>query len=98
MNLTIKQKHVLNIIEANPGVQNDDMKLLEAVWLYEGWDQTKSLYWNLSRVTHPETISRCRRLLHEKGHITYTKEVEQKRYDLYIEMTNDYGERVMVQL
>ena len=93
--LSKQQEHVLSIIKANPGVQNDDMKLLEAVWLQEGWDEGKSLFWNLSRVTHPETISRCRRLLHERGHITYNKIIEQERYNQFIEITNEYGERVM---
>ena len=96
--LTAKQQHIKNVIDANPGVQDDEMKLLEAVWLVEGWDQTKSLYWNLTRVTHPETISRCRRFLHEKGYITYSKKAEEKRYTTYIEMTNEYGERVMINL
>ena len=98
MKLTAKEQHVFNIIEANPGVQNDDMKLLEAVWRAEGWEDGKSLFWNLTRVTHPETISRSRRRLHEKGYITYTKDVEQKRYEQFMEMTNEYGERVMVSL
>ena len=96
--LTVKQQHILDVIEANPGIQNDEMKLLEAVWLAEGWDQSKSLSFNLIRVTHPETISRCRRLLHEKEYITYSEKSDKKRYKTYIEMTNEYGERVMVNL
>jgi len=93
--LTKKQELVLTVIEGNPGVQDDEMKLLEAVWRYENWDDTKSLYWNLTRVTHPETISRARRFLHEHGRIKYSDEADTRRYTQYIEMTNEYGERVM---
>lgn len=72
MNITKKRKLVLDTIKENPGVQNDISKLIEAVWHKEGWDYTKRLYWNISRVTHPETITRRLRELHEAGLVEYS--------------------------
>jgi hypothetical protein len=94
--LSKRQKYILDIIKAHPGCENSDIRLLEAVWEHEGWETGKSLYWNLSRVTSSEAITRTRRLLHEKGYITYTKEVEQKRYDQFITMRNEHGEEITV--
>lgn len=81
--LTKTQAYVLEIIKRNPGCQNEEMKLLEAVYLDQGWDDTKSLYWNLTRVTHPESIARARRKLHEYGLITYSKDADNKRYTAF---------------
>lgn len=92
MILTKAQQLVLRVIQANEGVQNDETKLLEAVWYFEGWDDSKSLYWNLSRVTHPETISRARRKLHELGLISYSKDAERARYEAYKKDTNTYSD------
>jgi predicted transcriptional regulator len=92
--LTKTQKYILSIIKANPGCQNSDAKLLEAIWTHEGWQDGKSLYWNLSRVTSSETATRARRKLHELGLITYTKEVEKKRYHNYKDMTLEYSQDI----
>lgn len=91
--LTDKQRKVLDIIKNNPGVQNSEETFLEAVWKVEGWDDTKSLYWNLSRVSHPETLSRIRRTLHEKGLITYSKKADKARMQAYREATEQYSKR-----
>ena len=79
MKLTKSEKYVLNIIKAHPGVQNDEMRLLEAVYLSQGWDQSKSLYWNLTRSMHAETVARARRKLHELGLIEYSPEALRRR-------------------
>jgi hypothetical protein len=64
---------------ANPAVVDTEIMLLEAIWKIEGWDESKSLYWNLSLVTHPESLSRARRRLHELGLISYSKDAKKIR-------------------
>lgn len=58
---------------------NDEMELLAWVWAHEGWDYDYGLQWNLKKVTHPETISRRRRELHEAGLITYSPKAMKSR-------------------
>lgn len=83
MNLTKKQKLVYAVIQDYPQAANDDAMLLERVWQREGWDESKSLYWNLSRVTRPETISRRRRELFNLGLIEYSAEAEETRQEAF---------------
>lgn len=73
MNLSKKQQLVLDAINRCPESANDDALLLEQVWLADGWDNNKSLYDNLCRVTRPETISRRRRELFNMGLIKYSE-------------------------
>ena len=81
--LTKSEQYVLEVIKANEGVQNEEAKLIEAVWLSQGWQEDKSLYWNLTRVMHSETVSRCRRKLHEYGLITYSDKAFKNRYSAF---------------
>lgn len=77
--LTKSEAYVLEIIRQNPGCQNDEIRLLEAIYIAQGWDDTKSLYWNLSRVMHPESASRARRKLFEYGLIEYSEKAYKRR-------------------
>lgn len=81
--LTKREQLVYNVIKENPGCQNDEMKLIEAVWLSQGWSEGNSLYWNLTRVMHPESISRARRELHTLGLITYSDGAFKRRMEAY---------------
>ena len=81
--LTKSEAYVLEVIKANEGVQNEEAKLIEAVWLSQGWQEGKSLYWNLTRVMHSETVSRCRRKLHEYGLIKYSDKAFKNRYSAF---------------
>ena len=94
MNAT--QKLVFEAYKNDPNCVNDENRLLEAVWLRQGWDSAKSLYWNLSRVSHPESLSRARRKLHELGLIKYSEEAEIRRKEQYTEMVIENGEQVVV--
>lgn len=89
--LTSNEQYVLNIIRANQGVQDDEVKLLEAVYIAQGWDDTKSLYWNLTRVMHPETVARARRKLHEYGLIEYSPDALRRRTKRYKEETERHS-------
>lgn len=84
MKLNAKQKLVLDVIKANPGVENDEALLISKVWERENWNSSCSLYENLKHVTHPETISRRRRELFNMGLITYTKEALSTRTKAFI--------------
>lgn len=82
--LTAREQTVLDLINRNKGIADDEMLLLERYWIeIDHWDDTKSLYWNLQRSIHPESLSRIRRVLHERGLITYSKDAEEKRYTAF---------------
>ena len=95
MNFTKKQQKVLAAYKADPTCVNEEHRLLEAVWLAEGWDNTKSLYWNLQRVSHPESISRARRKLHELGLIKYSEEALERRTQQFEQYLDEFGQPVM---
>lgn len=79
MNLNKIQKNVLDICTRYPeAVDNRDM-LLEKYWLeIDGWDEDKSLYWNLQRSTRPETVIRRLREVREMGLVEHSPEVAKK--------------------
>ncbi len=82
--LTTIQKRVLEVIREFPPAANDDAALLDIYWhKYCDWDDTKSLYWNLSRSTQAETITRRRRELQNLGLITYSKEATRRREEAF---------------
>jgi hypothetical protein len=84
INLGKKRKNVYDVIQRNPMAANDDAVLLERYWIeVDGWDESKSLYWNLSRCTRPETITRRRRELHNLGLIKYTKKADKQREEAF---------------
>ena len=97
MNLTAKQALILDIINNNPEVQNDDTSLIASVWRAQGWDDNKRLEDNISRVMHPETITRRRRELFNMGLIEYSDKVMKDRTEAYkSEQDNhsDYGHKM----
>lgn len=81
MNHQKKLDIVVAIIKEFPEAANDDSILLERYWKREGWDESKSLFYNLSHVTHPETITRRRRQAFNLGLITYTDKAFEERMD-----------------
>lgn len=92
MKLTKKQQLTLEVIQRNPGCQDDEHRLLERYWIeVDKWDETKSLYWNLQRMTHAETISRARRRLHELGLIEYSDNALKTRTKAYRQDVNRYS-------
>lgn len=91
MNITKKQKLVLDAIKRCPAAANDEALLLEQVWLVEGWSQSRSLYDNLCRVTRPETISRRRRELYNMGLIEYSENALEERTDAFKQERNNHS-------
>lgn len=98
--LTKSEAYVLNVINQNPGVQNDELHLLSVVWEHDGYDETKSLYWNLTRgnLTHPETVARARRKLHEYGLIEYSETALRRRTKRFKEETERHGESLTAKI
>jgi hypothetical protein len=98
MNISKTQQFILKVIEDNPGVQNDEAKLIAAVWRKQNWTDGRSLEDNLRHVMHPETISRRRRELFNKGLITYSPETMNERTEAFKSEQNnssDYEQAFM---
>lgn len=85
IDLSKMQQNVLSVIRENPWAANDEAALLDLYWhKFCDWDDTKSLYWNLSRSTRPESITRRRRELFNLGLIEYSEEAEKRREEAMI--------------
>jgi hypothetical protein len=83
INLKGKLAMIYRVIELNPGVQDSEPALIAAVWKYEGWNEFDTLERNLQKVTHPETISRRRRELYNRGLIHYSSDALEVREEAY---------------
>lgn len=92
IDLNRKMKLVYDVIQLNPGVQNNDADLVAAVWRHEGWDDRLSLENNIARVTRSETITRRRRQLHETGLITYSKDALGTRKEAFTNERHAHSE------
>lgn len=90
--LTKQQQIVLNVIHRNPDIQNDDARLIAAVWRSQGWDDGVALEDNISRVMRPESACRRRRELHEMGLITYSKEADEMRMEAFVKERDSHSD------
>lgn len=81
MNLNHMQQLVYRVIQNNPGVQNDDAKLVAAVWRDSGWDNDKTLEYNIARMPRSESITRRRRELFNMGLISYSDNAHKRRME-----------------
>lgn len=84
MKMNKLQKLVYKVIQEHPGVQDDDARLIAAVWRECGWDDGVALEDNIAYMPRPESITRRRRELHEKGLITYSKDADMTRYEVFV--------------
>lgn len=73
------QRKVYKLIQEQPGIQNDDSKLVSAFWRANGWNDNLTLEENMPKMTYGETICRRRRELHDMGLITYSPEALKSR-------------------
>lgn len=83
MKLSKLQTIVYEAIKAQPGVQNDDAKLVAAVWRRQKWDDGVALEDNIARVARAESITRRRRELHVMGLIEYSDAAQDERMDAF---------------
>lgn len=82
---------ILAIYARYPQAVNDDAVLLDTVWRLLGWDESKSLYYNLVRLPRPESITRARRKLHEDGKIVYSKQAMERRTKEFVAKRDQYS-------
>lgn len=80
---------ILRLYRADKAIVNDAHRLTEQVWYEFGWNDSRSLWDNLSRVPLQESIARRRRELHEKGLIQYSEEADKKREQQFVEIRNE---------
>lgn len=86
------RRNVCKLIAKYPSLANDDRLLVVGYWrMIDGWDDDKELVYNIARATSWDTITRTRRLLHQQGIITYSDKVEEKRFNRFIEMRDEYS-------
>lgn len=83
MNKAKLQQTILLLYNEDRTIVNDEVRLLEQVWLKYGWDDNKSLYDNMVRMPRAESVSRRRRELHQLGLIEYSDDALKSRTDAY---------------
>ena len=74
---------ILKLYAEDKNVVNDDVILLERVWIECGWSNSRSLYDNLSRMPRSESITRRRRELYNEGLIQYSDNALEARTEAY---------------
>ena len=82
---------VLSAYSRDARVANDDKVLLASVWHLQGWDDTRSLYENLKRVSPAESVTRARRKLIQSGQIKASEEATKRREEQFREHLDEYG-------
>lgn len=88
VNTLYMRDRIINLCNLNNEYANDDLKLIAEIWRQEGWDSNQSLYWNLRRVSKPETIRRTRQKLQEEGRIRVSDKTLDRRYKEFKNMRN----------
>jgi len=86
MNISKKQKLVLDAINEFPEAANNDALLLSLVWereKFESYYNIGGLGYALMNVTRPETITRRRRELFNMGLIKYSDKALEDRTDAF---------------
>ncbi len=93
------QSNIMRLYKADPNTVNDDALLIARYWYkFDKWEDIQgSLYDKLKTATSGDSITRARRWLHEHDYIKYDKQVDEIRYQKFVETTNEYGEKVMIQ-
>lgn len=74
---------VVEVCNTVPEAANNDVILLEQIWLRQGWNENRSLYDNLSKVSRSESITRRRREAYNKGLIQYSQKSLEERTDAF---------------
>lgn len=88
VNTLYMRDRIISLCKVNDEYANNDLKLIAEIWRQEGWDSSKDLYWNLQRVSRPETIRRTRQKLQEEGKIRPSEATIERRYNNF---KNIYG-------
>ena len=70
---------ILELYNQDSSIVNDEVRLLEQVWVKLGWREDRSLYDNMSRLPRAESVARRRRELYNEGLIKYSDEALEQR-------------------
>lgn len=81
VNTLYMRDRIISLCKINNEFANNDLKLIAEIWKQEGWDSSQDLYWNLRRVSRPETIRRTRQKLQEEGRIRPSEATIERRYN-----------------
>lgn len=74
------RKTILRLCKERPNLANDDIALMAAIWIEEGWYEQLTLVQNLKRVSNPETIRRTRQKLQQEGLLKRNEDTTDRRY------------------
>ena len=88
--------NVLSLWKSDNTICDDDNRLVATYWMvYDKliYSAHTNPYEMLKAVTPADTIKRSRRWLHEHSYITYSKDTEDKREELYKEKTEQYSNK-----
>jgi hypothetical protein len=88
---TIKDR-IMALYYQDERIASDDALLIAMYWQPD-WDNTKSLEYNISHLTRPETITRRRRELINEGKIKATKLAESERYEAFINEQAEHSDQ-----
>ena len=88
---TIKDR-IMALYYQDERIASDDALLIAMYWQSD-WDSTKSLEYNLKRLTRSETITRRRRELINEGKIKATKLAESERYEAFINEQAEHSDQ-----
>ena len=86
VNTSYMRNKIIRLCKERPELANDDLALMAAIWIEEGWYEQLTLLQNLHRVSNPETIRRTRQKLQAEGLISSNTDTTEKRYEDFKEI------------
>ena len=86
VNTSYMRNKIIRLCKERPELANDDLALMAAIWIEEGWYEQLTLLQNLRRVSNPETIRRTRQKLQAEGLISSNTDTTEKRYEDFKEI------------
>jgi hypothetical protein len=82
--MRVKDK-VARVLNQKPEARDNDKLLMLYVWQIEGLNLSESQLKKWKEVSSPESIRRMRQKFQEEGQFLASPEVEEKRYQMYVE-------------
>lgn len=83
-------KLIKQLVKFDPTLADDDDKLTAAIWKHYGIEVSPAL---LKKLPDQQHIKRQRRILHEKGKIKYSPQVEQLRFKQFKQKQAEYSKK-----
>jgi len=76
---------VARVLDQKPEARDNDKLLMLYVWQIEGLNLSESQLKKWKEVSSPESIRRMRQKFQEEGQYLASPEVEEQRYQMYVE-------------